>query len=326
MKRSLDGKVVLITGAARGIGEHTARVAAARGARVALVGLEPERLAAVAADLGGSVGTAADLGGSVGTAARHAWFECDVTDQASLDRAVRGTVDAFGGIDVVVANAGIVNRGTIAVGGIEPMIRTVEVNLTGVMRTVGATVEHVIASRGYLLLVSSAAAFTVLPGMAAYCASKAGVEQFGNAIRLELAHRGVGVGTAHPGWVDTDLVRDAKDDLPAFREARAKLPWPLRSDVSVEACAAAFVDGIERRRRRVYVPRAIAMVQALRTVVTGPIADAVIGRDARHSVPRMEDQVRQLGRAFGAHAASAAESPAAESPVTESPVTESEES
>ncbi|MGC9668797.1 SDR family oxidoreductase [Planosporangium sp. 12N6] len=285
MTRSLQGTVVLVTGAARGIGEHTARLAAARGARLALVGLEPERLAALAAELG----------------KQHVWYECDVTDQAALDRAARDTVAALGRIDVVVANAGIANRGTIAVGGIEGMIRTVDVNLLGVMRTVGATVEHVIASRGYFLLVSSAAAFTVLPGMAAYCASKAGVEQFGNAIRLELAHRGVAVGTAHPGWIDTDLVRDAKDDLPAFREARAKLPWPLRSDTSVEACAAAFVDAIGRRRRKVYVPRAVGLVQALRTLTTGPLADAVIGRTARHSVPQMEEQVRRLGRSFGAH-------------------------
>nr|WP_205863121.1 SDR family oxidoreductase [Planosporangium thailandense] len=320
----MAGKAVLITGAARGIGEHTARLAAARGARVALVGLEPERLAAVAADLnaaspGGASSDSASLdsaflegaspnGASPGDVSpnsaggpRHVWFECDVTDQASLDRAVRGTVEAFGGIDVVVANAGVANRGTIAVGGIEPLIRTIDVNLIGVMRTVGATVEHVIARRGYFLLVSSAAAFTMLPGMAAYCASKAGVEQFGNAIRLELAHRGVGVGTAHPSWIDTDLVRDAADDLPEFRESLRKLPWPLNSFTSVEACANAFVDGIEHRRRRIYVPRAVAAVQALRTLATGPLADAIIGRAARYSVPRMEEQVRKLGRAFGAN-------------------------
>jgi NAD(P)-dependent dehydrogenase (short-subunit alcohol dehydrogenase family) len=285
VKHSLAGKVVFITGAARGIGEHTARLAAARGAHVALVGLEPGRLAALAGELGGS----------------PVWFDCDVTDQASLDRAVAGTVEAFGGIDAVVANAGIANRGTVAVGDINALTRTVEVNLIGVMRTVGATVSHVIDRRGYLLLVSSAAAFTALPGMAAYCASKAGVEHFGNAIRLELAHRGVRVGTAHPSWVDTDLVRDAKDDLPAFREALRKLPWPLGSTTSVQACADAFVDGIERRRRRIYVPRAVGAVQAIRTAVLSPLSDLVIGRTARTSVPLMEAQVRTLGRAFGAH-------------------------
>lgn len=285
--RPLAGQVVLVTGAARGIGAETARLAAARGARLALVGLEPERLAALADELGPG----------------HVWFTADVTAQAELDAAVAGTVAALGGIDAVVANAGIANRGTIAVGDIEALARTVEVNLTGVMRTVAATVAEVTARRGYYLLVSSAAAFTALPGMAAYCAAKAGVEQFGNVIRLELAHRGVRVGTAHPGWIDTDLVRDAQEDLPAFREALARLPWPVGSTTSVTSCAAAFVRAIERRRRRVYVPRPVGLLQAARSAVLSPLTDLVIGRHARTSVPVMEEQVRALGRAFGRHTA-----------------------
>jgi short-subunit dehydrogenase len=287
MRQSVNGRVVLITGAARGIGAHTARLAATRGARLALVGLEPARLAALRAELG----------------PMHVWFEADVTDQDSLATAVRGTVEAFGGIDTVIANAGIANRGTVAAGDIEAMARTVEVNLIGVMRTASATAAALIASQGYLLLISSAAAFAALPGMAAYCASKAGVEQFGNAIRLELAHHGVRVGTAHPGWVDTDLVQDAKDDLPAFREALARLPWPVGSTTSVQACAEALVRGVERRRRRIYVPRAIGVLQAARTVLLGPLSDLVIGRGARTSVPQLEAQVLSLGRAFGRHTA-----------------------
>ncbi|MFD0823746.1 short-chain dehydrogenase/reductase, partial [Micromonospora zhanjiangensis] len=222
-----------------------------RGARLALVGLEPGRLADLRDDLG----------------ADHAWFEADVTDQAGLVDAVRGTVERFGGIDAVVANAGIASRGTVATGDIEAMVRTVEVNLIGVMRTAGATAAPLIASRGYLLIVSSAAAFGALPGMAAYCGSKAGAEHFGHALRLELAHHGVAVGTAHPSWVDTDLVRDARDDLPAFRAALDRLPWPVGSTTPVRACAAAFVRAIERRQRRVYVPRALALVQATRSLV-----------------------------------------------------------
>ena len=283
MRDPLDGRVVLVTGAARGLGEHTARLAAARGARVALVGLEPDRLAALAAEL----------------AAR--WFEADVTDQAALNAAARGTREAYGRIDAVVANAGIASRGTIVVGDIEAHVRTIEVDLVGVLRTVRATVDEVIARRGYFLLVSSAAAFAALPGMAPYCAAKAGVEQFGTAIRHELRFRGVAVGTAHPSWVDTDLVRDAWADLPSFREALAKLPWPVRGTTTAQACAAAFVDAITRRRRRVYVPRTVAVVQAVRTLVNGPLADRVIGRGARTSVPAMEAQVRALGRAYGAH-------------------------
>lgn len=276
----MDGKVVFITGAARGIGEHTARQAAARGAKVALAGLEPERLAALATELGG------------------AWFECDVTDQAALDHAVRNTANLFGGIDAVVANAGIANRGTVVVGDVAGFARTVEVNLIGVMRTVTATVPYLLASRGYYLLVSSAAAFTALPGMAAYCASKAGVEQFGNAVRLELAHRGVAVGTAHMSFVDTDLTRDAQADLPSFTQTVPKLPWPLRRYTPVEECARAFVDAIERRRRKVYVPRSIAIVQALRPLMLSPLSDFFVGRGARTAVPQLEAEVRALGRSL----------------------------
>ncbi|MCW3841360.1 SDR family oxidoreductase [Micromonospora yasonensis] len=279
----LAGKVVLVTGAARGIGEHTARLAAARGAKLALVGLEPERLAALAAELG----------------PEHVWFAADVTDQAALDAAVEGTVAALGGIDAVVANAGVANRGTIAVGDIEALVRTVQVNLVGVLRTAAATVEALTARRGYLLIVSSAAAFAALPGMAAYCASKAGAEHFGTAIRLELAHRGVAVGTAHPSWVDTDLVREARADLPAFEAVLGRLPWPMRRTTSVRECAAAFVRAIERRQRRVYVPRAVGGVQAVRSLLVSPVADWLIGRTARTMVPLVEEQSRALGRGFG---------------------------
>jgi short-subunit dehydrogenase len=287
MTSPLSGKVVLITGAARGIGEHTARVAAARGARLALVGLEPSRLAALCADLGDG----------------HLWFEADVTDQQSLQAAVRGTRAALGGIDAVVANAGVANRGTIAVGDIEAMARTIEVNLIGVMRTTAATIDALIDRRGYLLVVSSAAAFAAVPGMAAYCASKAGVEHFANAVRLEVAHRGVTVGTAHPSWIDTDLVRDAREDLPALSEALRRLPRPFGGTTSVQACASALVRAIERRRRRVYVPRSVGAVQLARSIMVSPLADLAFARSARAAVPHLEAQIRTLDRPFGRHTA-----------------------
>lgn len=288
------GKVVLITGAARGIGEQSARLAAARGARVALVGLEPERLRALAEELGPA----------------HAWFEADVTDQAALDRAVAGAVERLGDIDAVVANAGVANNSTVATSPVDVVARTIEVNLLGVVRTVGATLPHVTARRGYLLLVSSAAAFTVLPGMAAYCASKAGVEQFGNALRLEVAHKGVAVGTIHPSWIDTDLVRDQKADSATFRATLATLPWPIGETTSVEECARAVVDGIERRRRKIYVPRSVALVQALRTITTGPLGALPIRRKARTMVPALEAEVQQLGRYWGASSGGMGESAA----------------
>ncbi|GAA1693973.1 SDR family oxidoreductase [Fodinicola feengrottensis] len=283
MTSPLVGKTVLITGAARGIGAATARLAAERGARVALVGLEPDLLTRLAEELG----------------PEHAWYAADVTNQAEMEKMAIDVVRDFGGIDVVVANAGVANNGTVAVNPVDAIVRTIDVNLIGVIRTVKATLPMVTARRGYFTLISSAAAFTVMPGMAAYCASKAGVEQFGNALRFELAYRHVGVGTVHPSWIDTDMVRDQKEDFPTFNETLKKLPWPLNVTTSVDACALAIVDGIERRRRRVYVPRAVGLIEKLRPITLGPIGAAPIMAQARKLVPQIEREMAKLGRSFG---------------------------
>lgn len=285
MMASLKGRVVLITGPARGIGAETARQLAARGARLSLVGREPELLAALAAELGEG----------------HAWFEADVTDQPSLDRAVAGTVERLGGIDVVFANAGIASNGTVAVTPVEALVRTLEVNLVGVVRTVSAALPHVTERRGYVLLMSSAASLAPLPGMACYAASKAGVEQFGNALRLEVAHKGVAVGTAHPAWIRTDLVSDTQRELPTYNETLASLPGPFGGVTPVRECADALVDAMERRRRKVFVPKSLAPLAAVRQLFTSPAAERVMARRAARSVPRLEAEVRALGRAFGEH-------------------------
>jgi short-subunit dehydrogenase len=282
---SLSGKTILITGAARGIGEALARRAAAAHANVALIGLEPDRLKRIAEEIRGH------------------WFECDVTDQAGIDLAVASTIEKFNSIDVVVANAGVANIGTLRSGRVDALIRTVDVNLNGVIRTVAAALPHLVAAKGYALLISSAAAFTAMPGMAAYCASKAGVEQFGNVLRLEVAHLGVDVGTAHPIWIDTDMVRGFNADLPSFRDVRKKLPWPLNQEITVADCAETMLRGIQKRKRRVYVPRSIGLVQAMRTIVLSPLSDAIVKRAGQNGVmiEQMEDEVRKLGRSFGSH-------------------------
>ena len=111
--------------------------------------------------------------------------------------------------------------------------------------------------------------------MSAYCAAKAGLERFGDALRLEVAHRGVTVASAHPTWIDTDLVRDTEEALPTFAATRKRLPGPLGAYTSVEGCAEALVDNLETRRRRVFVPRSVGVVSALRQVVTGALAEKV---------------------------------------------------
>jgi hypothetical protein len=285
MTTSLAGKVVLVTGAGRGIGAQTARLLAARGAQLSLLDMDGATVAALAEELG----------------AGHVAFTADVTDQASLDDAVRGTVEALGGIDVVVANAGVAAYGTVRQMDPEAFARTVDVNLTGVFRTAHATLPHLEQRRGYLLVVASLASFIPLGGLAAYCSSKAGAESLARAMRAEVAHLGVGVGVAHPSWIDTDMVRGAEDDLPSFRAMRAKLPWPARSTTTVEHCADAFVHAIERRSARVYVPRPVGLVNALRSVLNGPLADLGTRLMVSPMVPDLEAEVARLGRSFSRH-------------------------
>jgi NAD(P)-dependent dehydrogenase (short-subunit alcohol dehydrogenase family) len=275
----LTGEVVLVTGAARGIGAQVARRAAARGARVTLAGLEPGLLAQVAADLG----------------PEHLWVECDVTDAEALRTAVARTVDTFGGLDVVVANAGIGAFTTVATSSAHALARTIEVNLTGAVLTAHAALPALLERRGHLLLVSSAAAFTAAPGMSAYCASKAGLERFGDVLRLEVAHRGVTVASAHMTWIDTDLVRDAEAALPSFAATRRGMPGPLGASTSVEACAEALVDNLETRGRRVFVPRSVGVLSALRQVLTGAPGERAALRFWAERVPQLERDIAALG-------------------------------
>jgi NAD(P)-dependent dehydrogenase (short-subunit alcohol dehydrogenase family) len=282
----LTGRSVLITGAARGIGAALARKAADRGARVALVGLEPEELAKVAAELG----------------PEHLWVEADVTDAEALRTAVQRTVETFGGLDIVVANAGIAPMTTVMTSSAHALARTIEVNLIGAMLTAHAALPEVAKRTGHVLLISSAAAFTVLPGMSAYCAAKAGLERFGDALRLEVAHRGVTVASAHPTWIDTDMVRDTEAALPTFKATRKQLPGPLGAFTSVEACAEALVENLETRGRRVFVPGSVAVVSALRQMVTGVLAEKVAMLVSAKRVPQLERDIAALhGQEFGRH-------------------------
>jgi NAD(P)-dependent dehydrogenase (short-subunit alcohol dehydrogenase family) len=279
----LSGKRVLITGAARGIGAGLARDLADRGARISLVGLEPEGLQALASELGGE----------------HAWFEADVTDQAALDAAVAGTVEKLGGIDVVVANAGIAPFGTLANGDADAFARAVEVNLTGVIRTVRATAAEVAQSQGYCLLVASVAAFSGVPGVGVYAATKAGVESLASTMRMELAGTGVAVGVAHPGWIATDLTLDGDADFESFRRFRTRLPWPLKKTTSLEQCTAALVRGIERRKRRIYVPRTIALVRRVRRTLTSRLGEASMRRSAKPMLEGIDREVAERGSLAG---------------------------
>src|SRR5438445_13485654 len=170
----VNGRTVFITGAARGIGAATAKRLYAKGANVALVGLEPQRLEQNAAELGD----------------RAASFEADVSDFDALQRAVRDTVERFSAIDVAIANAGIAFSGSLARAPIEQVERTLAVNLLGVWRTDRAVIEQITERKGYLLNVSSLAAVVHSPMMGPYTTAKAGVEALTDALRAELAPSG----------------------------------------------------------------------------------------------------------------------------------------
>ena len=225
----------------------------------------------------------------------------DVRNLTAMQSVAAAAVERFGGIDVVVANAGIVSYGSVLQVDPAAFTRVLEVNVVGVFNTVRAALPSVIERRGYVLVVSSLAAYAASPGLAAYNASKAAAEQFANALRLEVTHRGVDVGSAHMSWIDTAMVRDPKDDLSTFGELISKLPGPLKKTTSVEECGKAFVAGIEGRKRQVNCPRWVGAVRWLKPVLATPVGLAPILKLVPDLLPRMDAEVAALGRSSTAH-------------------------
>jgi NAD(P)-dependent dehydrogenase (short-subunit alcohol dehydrogenase family) len=274
---SVSGKSVLITGAARGIGAESARRLAQRGAKLSLVGLEPEELEKVAAECGPDT----------------TWFECDVRDVDALERAVGETVERFGGIDVVVANAGIAGGGVFRHADYETWERTIEVNLLGVTRTVRACLPQIVERQGYVLVVASVAAAIHGPGMSNYTAAKAGAEAFADSLRVELAHLGVDVGVGYFSWIDTEMVAGA-DRHPAFGLVRARLPGPFGKTYPLSKVGDAMADGIERRRRWIVVPGWARLVLLTRGF-NFPLLEAGGKQNAPEMDERFERDVHERG-------------------------------
>lgn len=284
--KSLQDKVVLITGGARGIGAETARRLCARGARLVLTDLNETDLKSLAAELGEE---------------RVLTAVADVRDLSAMEAAAARAVERFGGIDVVVANAGIASYGSVLQVESDAFRRVLDINVLGVFHTVRATLPALIDRRGYVLIVSSLAAYTACPGLAPYNASKAAVELLANALRLEVAHQGVTVGSAHMSWIDTALVRDTQSDLPAFGRLLASLPWPLNKTTTVDKCAAAFVKGIARRRTRVYCPRWVALFRWAKPVLSSQVGEMPLRKSTAELLPQLDAQVAALGRSTSAY-------------------------
>ncbi|MER5884627.1 SDR family oxidoreductase [Streptomyces sp. NPDC001941] len=282
MKVALEGQVAVVTGAARGVGELLARKLSARGAKVALVGLEPEELKAVA----GRLHTEAD------------WWHADVTDHEAMARVAEEVKERFGKVDIVVANAGVASGGPF--GDSDPLAwrRVIEVNLIGSAVTARAFLPHLVASRGYFLQIASLAAVVPAPMMTAYCASKSGVEAFAHCLRGEVGYKGVRVGVGYLSWTDTDMVRGADQD-DVMRELRSRLPWPTNRTYPLGPAVDRIVAGVERRSAHVYAQWWLRGMQPLRGYLPSVIA---LGgqREMKHFEPRLGQVSRGLVGAGGA--------------------------
>jgi NAD(P)-dependent dehydrogenase (short-subunit alcohol dehydrogenase family) len=268
-RTSLEGRVAVVTGAARGVGELLARKLSVRGAKVALVGLEPDALKQVASRLHGESGV----------------WHADVTDHEAMTAVAAEVEERFGKVDIVVANAGVATGGPFAESDPVAWRRVIEVNLIGSAVTARAFLPALTASRGYLLQVASLAAITPAPMMSAYCASKSGVEAYAHSLRAEVGHKGVKVGVAYLSWTDTDMVRGAdRDDV--MRELRQRLPWPSNKTYPLGPAVDRMVAGIERRSAHVYGQWWLRGMQGVRGYLP-----ALIGTVGQREMRRFADRL-----------------------------------
>jgi short-subunit dehydrogenase len=231
-----SGSVVLVTGASSGIGEALARDWARRGVRLALLARRKDRLDALAAECRVQCVT----------------FECDVTSDEQVERAVNGTLREFGRIDTVVANAGFGVMGTVDRLRIEDFRRQFETNVFGVLRTVKATLEALRSARGRLAIVGSVSGFVAMPGTAAYAMSKFAVRALCDSLHGELAPDGISVTHVVPGFVESEMrLKSRKGELPEGR----KDPIPPFLVMPAPKAARQIVDAIEARRPEVVITR-----------------------------------------------------------------------
>ncbi|MYS23207.1 Short-chain dehydrogenase [Streptomyces sp. DvalAA-14] len=260
-----DGRVAVVTGAARGVGAAVARELSARGLRVVLLGRELDSLREVADGLPGD----------------SCCIEADVTDEAAMQGAARSVAARFGPASVVVANAGIAQAGPFAACDAALWNRVIDVNLIGSAVTARVFLPQLVRTRGYLLQVASTAAFGSAPMMSAYCASKAGVESFARALRMEMEPEGVAVGIAYLHWTGTDMIGEL-DEHVVLRELRRHQPAPARRVYTAARVATWLVHAVERRSPTVYAPPWLRVAQPLR-----PLFPYVVARVARRSLARM---------------------------------------
>jgi NAD(P)-dependent dehydrogenase (short-subunit alcohol dehydrogenase family) len=258
----VNGRVALVTGAARGIGYETARLLHERGASVVVLDLDQ--------------GEAEEAARRIGE--RTLAIGADVTDANAMEAAVEAAVERFGGLDVVVANAGIAPpAATMRVVNVDAWERVVDVDLLGVWRTVRAGLPQVVRRGGHVVVVASVYAFMNGALASPYAVAKAGVEQLGRALRIELVPHGASASVAYFGFIDTDMVRDAFAD-PVAKRFEEQFPKFMSRRLPPSAAGEAIVKGIERRAPRIIAPRWWRAWSALRGILN-PVFDRYLERD-----------------------------------------------
>lgn len=225
--REKSEKVALITGASAGIGEALAREYAARGWRTVLVARRVDRTDALARELGRSVAVAGD-----------------VTRDGDLEAAVARAKEAFGRLDVAIANAGFGVNGAVADLSLDDYRRQFETNVFGVVRTAQAALPALTDSRGVFAAIGSVSGYLSTPGTVPYAMSKFAVRAWCEGARAELASRGVAVVHIAPGFIESEIRR--VDRAGAFHEEHRD-PIPSWLQMPAARAAREIADAIERR-------------------------------------------------------------------------------
>jgi NAD(P)-dependent dehydrogenase (short-subunit alcohol dehydrogenase family) len=227
LSTSLSGKVVAITGAGRGIGACTAKALVAAGAQVAIGDI----------DLPAAQETAASI--SAGTIA----LPLDVTDPASFTAFLDAVEAQLGPVDVLVNNAGIMPLAPLLEEDEATTARILRINVEAMIRGTREAVRRMQPrGRGHIINVASTAGKGGIPGASTYCASKAAIIAFSEAVRMEVRESGIEVSCVMPGITRTELT-DGVADLPAFRA------------IQPEDVAEAIVDAVRKPRFDIYIPR-----------------------------------------------------------------------
>jgi NAD(P)-dependent dehydrogenase (short-subunit alcohol dehydrogenase family) len=242
-RRSFKGATVLVTGAGGGLGRAVALRFATAGANVAALDKDAAGLESLRAELAAR-GTACVA------------LVCDVTDADACARAVAATVERFGRLDVLVANAGMSHRSGFAATDLAVIRRVMEVNFFGAVNCTKAALPHLVARRGLIVAVSSVAGYTPLMARTGYAASKHAIHGFFDSLRTELAPQRVDVMIACPSFIATRIDRNALGgDGKPVRHAQVTVGRPLTAGTA----AARVFSGAERGRRLILMGRTARM-------------------------------------------------------------------